>query len=252
MRTIRGFIFYLLLAVTVIPVAAGCILFWPFVSNKKRYDWFGKPWATLMIWLLKVICGIRYRIIGLENIPTPNMPVVVLSKHQSAWETMFLPAMLPQRMGFVYKESLHWIPFFGWALKSMGMIGIDRNSGRSAYALFLQKGRKFMAKGWWVALFPEGTRVAPGVRGRYKSGGARFAVAVGAKVLPVALNSGHCWPRNSIAKYPGTVTVSFGPTLDASQMTFNEVNVRVETWIEGELARIEGMAPQTKIECAKK
>ena len=160
---------------------------------------------------------------------------VVLSKHQSAWETLFLPLILGNPAGFVYKKSLHMIPFFGWALKSMRMIAIDRKEGRSAYQLFLERGRAFVKRGWWVLLFPEGTRTKPGDKNTvYKTGGARFAISVGASVVPVALNSGRCWPRNSIAKYPGLITVSVGPVIATEGKSAHELNEEVRTWIESE------------------
>lgn len=239
MRLLRAVLFYLLLSVTIVGVATVCLIAWPFTSARWRYEHVGNPWNRLMISLLRSICGVQYEVRGTENIPSPDEPVVVLSKHQSAWETMFLPSFLPQRMSFVYKKSLHWIPFFGWALKSMGMMAIDRSDGRGAYQIFVKKGREFLKDGWWVTLFPEGTRVAPGQRVPYKTGGARFATSNKVKVLPVALNSGHCWPRNSFVKYSGKIVVSFGPVLDGSTMTFAELNAALETWIEDELQRIE-------------
>ncbi|MBO5658213.1 MAG: 1-acyl-sn-glycerol-3-phosphate acyltransferase [Duodenibacillus sp.] len=239
MRFLRSVLFYVILSITITAVAIGCIVTWPFTSNRWRYRYLGAPWNRLMIGVLRSVCGVRYELRGLENIPSPDVPVVVLSKHQSAWETMFLPGVVPQRISYVYKKSLHWVPCFGWALKSMGMIAIDRSDGRAAYQIFMRKGAEFLKNGWWVALFPEGTRVPPGERVPYKSGGARFAVANKAKVLPVALNSGHCWPKNGFVKHPGTIVVSFGPLIDAAQMTSAELNTHVETWIEDELKRIE-------------
>ena len=167
-------------------------------------------------------------------------PVVVLSKHSSAWETLFLPYYIDHRMGFVYKESLHWIPFLGWALKSMNMIAINRSNGAGAYVSFLKKGLRFVKNGWWVTLFPEGTRVAWGARARYKTGGARFAVAAKALVLPVAHDAGRLWPRNSIGKTSGTIHVTFGPVIDAGAADFETVNRELEDWIEGEIARMSG------------
>ena len=143
-------------------------------------------------------------------------------------------------MGFVYKESLHWIPFLGWALKSMNMIAINRSNGAGAYVSFLKKGLRFVKNGWWVTLFPEGTRVAWGARARYKTGGARFAVAAKALVLPVAHDAGRLWPRNSIGKTSGTIHVTFGPVIDAGAADFETVNRVLEDWIEGEIARMSG------------
>lgn len=241
MKTIRGWIFYLWFSLTLIPTATAVLLLWPFADERFRYEKVALPWCRLMIESLRVLCGVRYRVIGLENLPrSPERPVVVLSKHQSAWETLFLPLILGAPAGFVYKKSLHRIPFFGWALKSMNMIAIDRKEGRSAYQLFLERGRAFISRGWWVLLFPEGTRTRPGDASVvYKTGGARFAKSCDALVIPVALNSGRCWPRNSIAKSAGTITVSVGPVIDSRGKTAHGLTEEVRAWIEAEIVRFE-------------
>lgn len=137
MHTLRGWIFYLWFSITLIPAATTVLLLWPFASAEFRYNKVALVWCRLMVNSLRAICGVQYRVIGLENLPkSSEVPVVVLSKHQSAWETLFLPLILGNPAGFVYKKSLHMIPFFGWALKSMRMIAIDRKEGRSAYQLF--------------------------------------------------------------------------------------------------------------------
>lgn len=242
MQTLRGWLFYLWLSVTLIPAALTVLILWPFADARFRYEKVALVWCRLMVESLRLICGVRYEVTGLENLPkNPGRPVVVLSKHQSAWETLFLPLILGNPAGFVYKKSLHNVPFFGWALKSMRMIAIDRRQGRSAYQIFLERGRAFVQSGWWVLLFPEGTRTKPGdVDTVYKTGGARFAIAVDALVVPVALNSGRCWPRNSIRKSPGTIRVSVGPAIDATGHSAHELTEEVRTWIENEIVRLEG------------
>ena len=148
MHTLRGWIFYLWFSITLIPAATTVLLLWPFAGAEFRYEKVALVWCRLMVNSLRVICGVNYRVIGLENLPkSSETPVVVLSKHQSAWETLFLPLILGNPAGFVYKKSLHMIPFFGWALKSMRMIAIDRKEGRSAYQLFLERGRAFVKRG---------------------------------------------------------------------------------------------------------
>lgn len=241
MQTLRGWLFYIWFSITMIPTACTVLILWPFASRRFRYEKVALVWCRLVIASLKVLCGVDCRVIGLENLPkNPDKPVVVLSKHQSAWETLFLPIILGNPAGFVYKKSLHMIPFFGWALKSMRMIAIDRKEGRSAYQVFLERGKNFVKSGWWVLLFPEGTRTRPGDRNTvYKTGGARFALSVGAEVVPVALNSGRCWPRNSIRKIPGTITVSVGPVIQTEGKTAHEVTEEVRSWIEQEIDRFE-------------
>lgn len=242
MRTLRGWLFYLGFSVTVIVAGLAVLLTAPFAGAAWRFDKIVRPWLGFVMVMLRVFCGITYEVSGAENIPTDGRPVIVLSKHSSAWETLFLPFFIPHHLGFVYKESLHWIPFFGWALKTMGMIAVNRNKGASAYAHFLTRGREFLKTGWWVILFPEGTRVAWGTRKPYKTGGARFAVATGAAVLPVAHDAGRLWPRNSIAKTPGVVHVAFGAVIDPAGKTHVEVNQAVESWIEKEVAAMKERA----------
>lgn len=241
MQTLRGWLFYFWLSITLIPTALTVVLLWPFASARFRYEKVALVWCRLMVHSLRVICAVNFRVIGAENIPVnPQTPVVLLSKHQSAWETLFLPIILGNPAGFVYKKSLHWVPFFGWALKSMQMIAIDRKEGRSAYQIFLERGKAFVKRGWWVLLFPEGTRTKPGDKETvYKTGGARFALAVGAVVVPIALNSGRCWPRNSIRKIPGTITVSIGPAIATDGKSAHELTQEVRTWIETEIERFE-------------
>lgn len=241
MRALRGWCFYVAFSVTLVPIALACVLLWPFAGAAWRYQRIVRPWLGLVMGMLKFFCGVTYEVRGAENIPlTSGRPVVVLSKHSSAWETLFLPYYIDHRMGFVYKESMHWIPFLGWALKSMNMIAINRSNGAGAYVSFLKKGLRFVKNGWWVTLFPEGTRVAWGARARYKTGGARFAVAAKALVLPVAHDAGRLWPRNSIGKTSGTIHVTFGPVIDAGAADFETVNRELEDWIEGEIARMSG------------
>ncbi|MCF0253853.1 MAG: 1-acyl-sn-glycerol-3-phosphate acyltransferase [Duodenibacillus sp.] len=238
MAWLGALVFYLYVAITSIPVSLVCVLSWPFVSGRWRYESVMVPWGWSFMWVLRVFCGLTYEVRGLENLPAPGERVVVLSKHMSAWETFFLPLILPQRMSFVYKESLHWLPFFGWALKSLDMISINRAQGARAYMVFLRKGARFLKDGWWITMFPEGTRVAPGKRIRYKTGGARFAVAQKADVVPVSLTSGWFWPRNSFAKRPGKIVVSIGPVIKSAGRDPVDLSQQVEDWIEDELKRI--------------
>ena len=138
-------------------------------------------------------------------------------------------------IGVVYKKELHYVPVFGQALATLHMMAIDRKKGSRAYEQFMNQGKNFMKRGWWLAMFPEGTRPAPGVKTHYKSGGARFAVATSTPIIPIALNSGECWPRNSISKKPGLITVSVGPMIKTEGRGFEEVQAELVNWIEGEM-----------------
>jgi len=193
-------------------------------------------WPRLAIWGAKVILGLRWQVKGWENLP--DGPAIVLSKHQSAWETMFFAAYLPRNVCFVYKRELHRIPFFGWGLALLRMIPIDRSRGRDAFEQVIRVGRERLAEGRWPLLFPEGTRMAPGKTGRYKMGGALLAQATRAPVIPIAHNAGELWPRKAFIKKPGLITVSIGPLIATDGLTATEINAKVQEWIEGEMRRL--------------
>ena len=199
---------------------------------------FGKLWRLGIQWGVEHLLAIRPQVIGLENMP--QEPCIILSKHQSAWETMTLQDYVPQGAYcvFVLKKELLHVPLIGWGLGAMKMISIDRKAGKNALDQVVSQGRERLKRGFYVIIFPEGTRVAPGQKRRYKPGGAYLATRVGCKVVPVAHNSGEFWPRQSFLKKPGTVTVSIGPAFDATGLSEDEINLRVETWIEGEMHRI--------------
>lgn len=229
-HTLRGWVFYLALAFYIIILTVLLLATWPFMSYERRYEVVCRPWAKAVLRLLEAICGVSWTVTGMENMP--DVPCVVLAKHQSAWEPFWLGAFLRRPPCFIYKKSLHWIPCLGWALASMNMMAIDRSRGRQAFATFMKCGPEFERRGWWVTLFPEGTRVPPGERVRWKTGGARFACAQGLPVLPVAHNAGVFWPKNSVGKRPGTIRVEVGPLIQTAGRDPHEVTAEVEAWIE--------------------
>lgn len=192
-------------------------------------------WTGIVMWGVRWIAGIRYEVKGRENLPAEAS--VILCKHQSAWETMALQLIFPP-VAFVLKKELLRVPFFGWGLRQMPIVSIDRSAGRGALDQVVEQGNALLKQGFWVVVFPEGTRVAPGETKRYKAGGAHLAAQTGAKVVPVAHNAGELWPRNAFVKRAGLVTVSIGPAIDAQGLTTDEINRRAEAWVEGEMRRI--------------
>jgi 1-acyl-sn-glycerol-3-phosphate acyltransferase len=186
-------------------------------------------WSRLVVSLARFILGIRWRVEGREHLP--KRPAVILSKHQSAWETMAFQLIFPPQV-HVLKRELLWIPFFGWGLALMSPIAIDRRRGVAALRAIARKGAERLAQGFWVVVFPEGTRVAPGERRAYHLGGAWLAAASGAPVVPVAHNAGLVWPRNAFVKRPGTVTVRIGPPIDPADRDAKTINHLAEAWIE--------------------
>lgn len=192
-------------------------------------------WSRLIMMSVSAICGVRYRVIGSDNLPSG--PAIILSKHQSAWETLAYQQIFPPQV-WVLKKSLLKIPFFGWGLAMMSPIAIDRSAGVRALRQTLEQGRERLAAGWWIVMFPEGTRIPPGQRGRYHVGGAWLAAQMGAKIVPVAHNAGTVWGRDAFIKYPGTITVSIGPALDAAGRAPEQLIKEVEHWVEQEVERL--------------
>ena len=233
MHLIRSFAFALVLALITVPYAIFAILiFWLPPMTRHRLI---TSWVPIMMWVIKHVLGIRYRIIGAENMPAG--PAVVLSKHQSAWETIALQQIFPP-LCYVLKRELLRVPFFGWALARIPGIAIDRNAGKDALAQVVEQGRKRLKEGLWVVVFPEGTRTAPGVVRRYKPGGAILAKRAGVPVVPVAHNAGEFWQRNAFVKRPGEIVVSIGPVIDVKGVKADEINTRAEAWVEGEMRRL--------------
>jgi 1-acyl-sn-glycerol-3-phosphate acyltransferase len=229
----RSLVFFLLQSALTIVWSLLSLLTFPF-SPLARYR-FITVWSRMVIWLARALCGIDYEVRGLENLP--RQPGIILAKHQSAWETLAFQVFLPPQV-WVIKRELLWVPFFGWGLAMMSPIAIDRSAGVKALKQTLAQGRRRLAQGFWIVVFPEGHRFPPGEKGPYHVGGAWLAVQTGAPAVPIALNSGYVWPRNSFLKHPGKITVSIGPPIHPAGMKADAVNKAAEHWIEGEVARL--------------
>lgn len=192
-------------------------------------------WALTMLWLLRVVCGIRMEVRGRENIP--KVPCVLLCKHQSAWETIALQKVFPPQV-WVLKRELLWLPFFGWGLAMTSPIAIKRSNGREAVRQLLKQGKDRLTLGFCVVIFPEGTRIPYGQRGKYKIGGALLGAHCGVPVVPVAHNAGRLWGRQAFFKHPGVITMSIGTPIDPAGLKAEEINRRAEEWIETEITRL--------------
>lgn len=192
-------------------------------------------WARIMLRWLRITCGIRYRVIGRQNIP--NTPAIILCKHQSAWETLALQEIFPPQV-WVLKRELLWIPFFGWGLAMTSPIAINRAAGREALKQLVSQGKARLKHGFCVVVFPEGTRVAPGQTGKYHIGGAWLATHSKTPAVPVAHNAGEFWGKNTFIKKPGMITVSIGSPIDTSSLKPDQLNEMVQQWIEQEMPRL--------------
>ena len=231
--TLRSFLFYLGVAPATVLFSLIGIVILP-LPRRWRYFVITRWSRFAMIWL-RVTCGLRWRVTGAENIP--GEPSVILCKHQSAWETITLQMIFPPQCQVLKKELLR-VPFFGWGLASLNPIAIDRAAGAKALRHMLSAGRQRIADGWWVLIFPEGTRVPPGKRGRYSSGGAALAVQAQCPIVPVAHNAGAFWPRNSMRKESGVIDVVIGPPLATEGRSAADLTKEVEAWIEARCAEL--------------
>jgi 1-acyl-sn-glycerol-3-phosphate acyltransferase len=189
-------------------------------------------WARSMIWWLRITCGIRHEVTGLNNLP--ESPSIILSKHQSAWETLAFQAIFPTQV-YVLKRELLWIPIFGWGLAMSSPIAIDRSAGREALKKLVANGAARLKSGLWVVIFPEGTRIAPSEKGKYQIGGAWLATHTKTQVVPAAHNAGRYWAKNSFIKKPGTIHIHIGKPIQTSGLKADALSHQVEAWIESEM-----------------
>jgi 1-acyl-sn-glycerol-3-phosphate acyltransferase len=227
---LRSLLFAVALVLVTPPYALIALASFP-LSRLARFRVIS-GWSRIMLWLATVLCGIRYRVEGRENLP--DTPAIILAKHQSAWETLAFQSVFPPQV-LVLKRELLWIPFFGWGLALMSPIAINRARGREALRRLAETGGTRLKQGFWIAMFPEGTRVAPGQRGTYHAGGAWLAAKTGAPIVPVAHNAGLCWAKNAFIKRPGLITISIGKPIASAGRNADELIAEVEDWIEGRM-----------------
>ena len=231
---IRALLFYILffLFSAIFMVLLYLALPFPF----KLRSCLSRTWSKLIAQSAKWVCGINYEIIGFEHIP--KTPVVFLSKHQSAWETITFVSLLPPNC-FVFKKSLTKIPLFGWGMAVCHNIPVDRSAGIQAFKKVLSLGKQRLKEGLSIVIFPEGTRVPPKTTAKFHKTGASLANATGVPVIPVAHNSGSCWRRNSFLKYPGTIKVIIGTAIDTNGLSTDELNRQAHDWIEAKMTLLE-------------
>ena len=194
-----------------------------------RYQ-ISRAWCGVVLWMAKVFCGVRYEVEGLEHLNT-RQASIVLSNHQSAWETLALRYIIPFTQAALLKRSLTWFPIWGWALSTLKPIAIDRKKQREALRTLLEKGKLYLNQGLWVVVFPEGTRTAAGEIRKFSAGGALLAQKSEYLVIPVAHNAGDYWPRYSFLKYPGTIKVKIGPPIESRGRKATDINAEAESWI---------------------
>jgi 1-acyl-sn-glycerol-3-phosphate acyltransferase len=239
MDFLRSLLHGLWMLLTVVPWGIWMVVssFW--ASGEAMY-WKAARWLGWQIDALRILCGVQVRVSGMENLPEgKTSPAILLVKHQSTLETFLIPTLMPHPLAYVFKRELIYIPFFGWAIGSMDMIHIDRSQRTQAFNKVVEQGKRLLAQGVWVIMFPEGTRIPRGKAGTYKSGGTRLAVATGAPVIPIAVASAKVWPRKSFIKHAGIVDVSIGKAIPSTGRSADELMQEVQAWIEGEMRRLD-------------
>ncbi len=227
MAGIRSVIFYLGLApMTMLFCALGIVM----LPLPRRWRYYVViQWSRFALWWLKLSCGLSWRVTGAELIP--QEAGVILCKHQSAWETMALQFVFPPHSQVVKRELL-WVPFFGWGLASLNPIAIDRAAGAKALRAVLRAGKQRINDGWWILMFPEGTRVPIDKPGRYSASGAALAIQAKCPIVPVAHNAGLFWPRQALRKTPGVIDLVIGPPLHPDGRSAAALLAEAEAWIE--------------------
>jgi 1-acyl-sn-glycerol-3-phosphate acyltransferase len=194
-----------------------------------------RGWVSSSLFLIRKICGLRYRIEGKNYIP--SKPVIIFSKHQSAFETMALNDIFSP-IAWVLKREILWIPIFGWAVALVAPTAINRKAGSRAIDQVVKEGCRSLHHERWVVIFPEGTRTAPGSPPNYRIGGAILATKSGYPALPVAHNAGEFWPRASLLIWPGEVVFSIGPMIHSENKKPEELMQQAQNWIESKMKEI--------------
>lgn len=235
MVLLRSLIYFTALSFSVVVYTVPLLLVGYAVPFELRAR-FIRSWGLVNLWLLRTICRLDYQVHGEKNLPITAS--IVMSKHQSTWETIALRGLLTPMHTWVLKRELLSVPFFGWALRFFRPIAIDRNAGRAAVRQLISEGKSALADGLTVVIFPEGTRVPPGERKRYAIGGAILAEKTAAPIVPIAHNAGVFWRRRDLRKYPGTIQMVVGEPIDTTGLSAGQINKMVETWIEEQVARL--------------
>jgi 1-acyl-sn-glycerol-3-phosphate acyltransferase len=234
----RNLIYWLFVTIVTIVASLLLILIWPFPAYLRHR--IGVLWPYTLLWALCHIIGLHYRVQYEGKVP--HMPAIICAKHQSGWETIALQSIFPLQV-YVTKKELLFMPFFGWGLALMNAIGIKRSNPMDAFRQMLHKGKKRIQQGFWIVIFPEGTRIQPGKQGEYKVGAVLLAKQLKVPIVPVAHNAGEFWPKKSFLKYPGEVTVVVGEAIMPENKKTNLVLAQLEKWIEYQQRLIGGVGP---------
>lgn len=227
MILLRSLLFYIGQIISTLVFAPLGIIIFPLKFETRYY--LITRWAVFNLWWLKVCCGVHYKVEGRENIP--DEACIVMCNHQSAFETIALQLIFVPQV-WILKRELLWIPIYGWGLASMQPIAIDRGSSIKSFRQIIEQGCERLKQNLWVIIFPEGTRIAPGEKGKYLPGGGLLAKKSATNIIPVAHNAGYLWARNSIIKKPGLISFVIGSVIETNNKTAKQITKEVESWID--------------------
>jgi len=235
MLYIRSLLFYLIYIVgSIVWASVSFLIAWA-MPYQMRFRFVIVAWVKAILFGLRITCSIRVRLVGSDNIP--KRPCVVLSNHQSTWETLFLQTLfVPQAT--VIKTELLKIPFWGWAFQLLRPIAIDRSSPRRALIQIIKQGKERLDDDIWVVMFPEGSRTNPGEIKSFQRSGPMLACNAGTPILPVVHDSGRYWPAHRFLKYPGTIDVRIGPPIATEGKSASEISNEARVWMEDQLSTI--------------
>jgi len=233
--TLRSLLYFIamIISITVFGLAIATVGLLLPLSARDR---MAAAWGRTNLWFMRVLCGLKYRISGAENLP--KHAAIVMSKHQSTWETIALKSIIRPQQSWILKQELMRLPIFGWALSAIPNIPIDRSAGRKAVKQIVKRGTELLQRDRVIIVFPEGTRTAPGTKRKYGIGGGLLAEKSGYPVIPLAHNAGVFWRRRGLKKYPGTIDVVVGEAFDPKDMKASEITRKVEQWIEAEVEKL--------------
>lgn len=227
MQILRSTLFSLGMLLSILVYTLPCIIVR--VLPFRMCFSFVSSWCAFNVFWLKITCGIDYEVTGLENIP--DKPCIIMSNHQSTWETLAFPGIFPT-LAWVIKKELLYLPLFGWGIASVQPIALDRKKGKKAIQQLVNDGKKKLSLGRFILLFPEGTRIPYDEQRTLKVGGFVLAKQAQADILPVAHDSGRLWPRKQFLKKSGTIQVRIGKPISSANKSADELRAEYSDWLQ--------------------